>query len=368
MPFTEEDVSVAVRSCRFCPMCHHVDLVTAITRRETYSPRGRGMTLFAIGKGLLDWDAAVADVMYKFSADGLSRQVCAGHINHDEMVIDARQRLVQAGAAPESVAQVRRNIETFGNPWGETEPDLRALVGAESAPSPEVLVYFGATARVQRPNVVRSMVRLLRQAGISFAYLSNEGDPGLLLYQLGEIEAAQDAARRLQEKLQERGITRIVTPDAESYRVFKVGFRDYPGLGPGWEVQHVSELLESPARAGKLRFKRPEKRVIYHDPCALARFAPCLDPPRALLRAIDGEAPLELPWQRELAVCSGECGGLPFTNGPIARAAAAERLKQAREAGAEILVTSSPAAAQVMSDGGLEVKDLVEFAAECLTD
>lgn len=368
MPFTEEEFSGALLSCRFCPMCHHVDLVTGITRRETYSPRGRGATLFAIGKGKLGWDASVADVMYKFSADGLSRRVCAGHINHDEMVIEARRRLVQAGAAPDSVRKVKQNIEAFGNPWGETEADLRKRVGAESTAKAEVLVYFGATARVRRPNVVRSIVRLLRKAGVSFAYLADESDTGLLLYQLGEVKAAETVARRLHQRLEETGIKRVVTADAESYRVFNVGFRDYPGLGPGWEVRHISELLESLAREGKLRFKRPGRRVAYHDPCSLARFAPCIDPPRALLRAISEEAPLELPWNRDLAACSGECGGLPFTNEPIARAAAAQRLGQAREVGADILVTSSPAAAHILSGGGLEVRDLAEFAAECLID
>lgn len=368
MPLTEEDRTVLINSCRFCPMCHHVDLVTGITRRETYSPRGRGATLFSIGKGRLDWDAAVADVMYKFSADGLSRQVCAGHIDHDEMVIDARRRLAQAGAAPDAVGRVRRNIETSGNPWGRPEPELRKLVGLESAPHSETLVYFGATARVQRPSVVRAVVRLLRRLGAPFAYLAEEGDTGLLLYQLGESAAAEGAWRRLQKKLLDVGVKKIITPDADSYRALKAGFGDQPGLGPGCDVQSVAEWLEAPVRAGHLRFKPPGKRVAYHDPCALARFAPCMDAPRTLLRMIGGEAPLELPGHRELSTCSGECGGLPFTNVSIAKTAGAARLKQALAIGAGLLVTSSPAAADIMSGGELPVQDLAELAADGLID
>jgi Fe-S oxidoreductase len=364
MAFTEQERLTAMTSCRFCPMCHHADLSATLTRRETYSARGRGLTLWAIEKGKLPWDSSVADVMYKFSADGLSRHVCAGHINHDELVIDARRRLVRAGAAPEAVAAVKSRLGMSGNPWGEPEPDVAALSGAKAGARSELLVYFGPAARVRRQGVVKALGKLLSRAGVPFGALPAEGDPGLLLYQLGYAEDGQAAARALQEKISRSGARTVVTPDPDAYRALKSGFGDVPGV-QGVKVLHASECLEELARGGKLRFRGAGTKIAYHDPCALARFAPCIDPPRALLKAVAGQAPLELGWSRDRAWCSGECGGLPFTNPELARAAAQRVLVQAGEAGAEVIVTASPAGAILLGEGA---RDLTELAAESLLD
>jgi Fe-S oxidoreductase len=369
MAFSEDERDLAMRSCRYCPMCHHVDAVTTVARRETYSPRGRGLTLFAIEKGKNTLTADVADVMYKFTADGLSRQVCAGHINHDEMVIDARRRLVKAGVAPPQVAALKAAVEKSGNPWDEMEPDLAKLTGTKPAKGAETVVYFGPAARIKRPDVVKGLARLLGKAGVAFNFLEKEGGTGLVFYQLGEDAAAHAAANALADKIRKSGAKTVVTPDAEAYRVLAAGFGDFEGLGEGIKVRHAAEVLDELAAGGKLAFKSPGKKIAYHDPCPLARFAPCIEPPRSLLKRIADAAPLELLWNRENAWCSGECGGLPFTNAAISEAVAARRLGQAAQAGAEMVVTASPFAAATLSmvlGNRLPVKDLTELAAECL--
>ena len=372
MPFTDAERLNAIQSCRYCPMCHHADLSVTLTRRETYSARGRGLLLWSIEKGKIGWDSQVADVMYKFPADGLSKRVCAGHIPHDDLILDARARLVRAGAAPVSVARTKKNLKEHGNPWGTAESDLGARVGLKGRPAgtPQVLLYFGATARVHRPGAIDALLRLVRKAGVAFTYLPEEGDPGLLLHQLGEVEAAGEAASALGRKIEESHAARVVTADADAYRALKAGFGNVPPLA-GAAVQHASEFLEELAKGGKLTFRPPAKRVAYHDPCALARFTPCLEAPRALLKRILGGAPAELPGNRELAECSGECGGLPFTNADLASAAAARRLEQAAGAGAGILAAGGTAAAAALAQANasaLEIKDLVELAADCLAD
>jgi len=360
---TNADQSLAVRSCRYCPMCHHADLTVTLQRRETYSARGRGLLLFAAERGNCVADAELADVLYGFFADGLCRHVCAGHIPHDEMVIDARRGLVAASRAPEIVARVRANIEKTGNPWGEEEPDLVALAGARSRR--DIVVYFGPAARIRRPRSVTALAALLKAADVGFSVLKEESDPGLLLYQLGEAEAGAQAARALASKIAQSSAKTIVTPDADAYRTLKVGFGEVPPPS-GLEVWHASEFLAD--LVGGLEFRQPApSRVAYHDSCALARFAPCLEPPRALVQAVIDRAPLEIgAWSRELAHCSGECGGVPFTNPTLSRKAAEQRISEAREAGAELVVTGSPAAATVLEGARFPVRELSEFLVESL--
>jgi Fe-S oxidoreductase len=344
-------------------MCHYADLTATLERRETYSARGRGLLLFAVEQGKAGWDKPVADVMYRFFVDGLCQHVCAGHIPHDEMVIDARRRLIAAGQAPDAVQEVKNNIETTGNPWGVEEPDLLALTGAK--PQREVLVYFGPTARIRRPTALQSLVALLDRAGVRFSILGDESDPGLLLYQLGETEAGAAAATALALKIARFGARTVLTPDAEAYQTLKVGFGSVPPLS-GAAVRHTSEFLAE--LTSKLKFRKPTGlRVAYHDPCTLARSAPCLEAPRSLIRAVCDAAPLEIGvWSRELANCSGECGGVPFTHPALSRKAAERRVREARDAGAQLIVAGSPAAAEALEGGGLEVRELSEFVAQAL--
>ena len=361
--FTETDRLTAIHSCRSCPMCHHADLVTTIERRETYSARARGLTLFAVEQGVSELGAETADVMYRFFVDGLCRQVCAGHIPHDDMVVDARRRLVAAGYAPPTVSRVKANIAATGNPWGEPEPDLRALSGGGSRQN--VLLYFGPTARIKRVGVIQALNRILEKLGIGFSVLNDERDPGLLLHQLGEWESGAAAAQVLAERIVRSGADTLITPDAEAYQTFKVGFGETPALA-GPAVLQVSEFLEK--CVGQLQFKRPkQQQIAYHDPCAFARTATCLDPPRAIVRAISGADPLEIgPWTRELANCSGECGGVSFTVPLLAIHAAERRVQEAKATGAELIVAGSSAAAAMLEGHGLEVLELSEFVAQAL--
>ena len=360
---TETDRLMAIRCCRFCPMCHHADLVTTLERRETYSARARGLTLFAIEQGASELSAETADVMYRFFVDGLCRQVCAGHIPHDDMVVDARRRLVAAGHAPSAVERIKANIAGTGNPWGETEPVLTSLGRERSCQ--KVLLYFGPTARIKRVGVIQALNRIFAKLGIGFSVLNDERDPGLLLHQLGEWESGAAAAHLLAEKIARSGADTLITPDAEAYQTFKAGFGETPALA-GPAVFQVSEYLEK--CIGQLQFKKLKQRhIAYHDPCAFARAATCIEPPRAIVRAINGAHPLEIgPWSRELANCSGECGGVSFTMPRLATHAAERRVQEAIATGAELIVAGSPAAAAMLEGHGLEVLELSEFVAQAL--
>ncbi len=344
-------------------MCHHADLTATLTRRETYSARGRGLLLFALEQSKCDLSSEVRDVLYRFFADGLCARVCAGHIPHDDLIIHARRQLVAAGAAPDWVLEVRQNVEQRGNPWGGEESDLSVLSGAQAGE--DLLVYFGPAARIRRPATVKAFSSLLKAAEVRFSVLRDEGDPGLLLYQLGDSEAATRSANRLAEQIHRSGARRVVTPDADAYRVLKTGFGEVKPLSDQI-VQHGSELLAQVV--DRLNFRtRTVARVAYHDPCALARFAPCVDAPRVLVRASTDAEPLEIGvWSREFANCSGECGGVPFKYPALSRQAAERRVREARAAGAEVLVTGSPGSATVLEGAGLPVFELSEWLAASL--
>jgi len=64
------------------------------------------------------------------------------------------------------------------------------------------------------------------------------------------------------------------------------------------------------------------------------------DPPRQILRAIKGLDFVEMYRIREYSYCCGGGGGVPLAYPDLARSAALDRLEEARDVGAECLVTA----------------------------
>jgi Fe-S oxidoreductase len=321
------------------------------------------MTLFALERDTLKLGPQMADVMYRFFVDGLCRQVCAGHIPHDDIIVDARHRLTAANLAPPAVGRVKAGITETGNPWGEAERDWQALTNARHGQ--KLLIYFGSTARVKRPGVIGALARILDKLDVGYSVLEEEADPGLLLYQLGERQAGEAAAKEFIEKIRSSGAQTVVTPDAEAYQMLKSGLGGQIPLHDR-EILHSSEFIErhlGGLTLGRLKYRR----IAYHDPCVLARMAPCMIAPRSIVRQIGGVEPVEIgPWSRETANCSGECGGVQFTVPSLSKMAAERRVREAAAVEADVIVTGTPAAAVALNGHGIKVLDLCEFVSEAL--
>lgn len=128
---------------------------------------------------------------------------------------------------------------------------------------------------------------------------------------------------------------------------------------------HLAEVAS--ARSGRRRLGDLGP-VAYHDPCHLSRKLGVSAPPRALVEAATGAAPLELPWADKGGWCSGGGGLLPRTAPDTAAAIASELIDQVRGVGAQTVVTACPrchaqlsAAAPATDAPAVRVIDLVEL-------
>lgn len=275
-------------------------------------------------------------------------QECPMMIEHVDAVIDLRRfQTLERGALPAKAAAALDELRATDNPGGHA-PSRRldwaadlALQHLGEGGSCDVLLWLGDGAfdlRVQRS--LRSLVRLLRQAGVDFAVLGEEEpDCGDVARRLGDEATFQDLAGRVVTLLATRRFNRIVTADPHALHALR---NEYPALGGRWTVVHHTALLLELVRSGALTVARPlGQAVTYHDPCYLGRYNGEIGAPRELLDLIGAE-------RREMARaglrshCCGGGGGAPLTDVPGKRRIPDLRMEQARDTGAPVVAVACP--------------------------
>jgi Fe-S oxidoreductase len=236
----------------------------------------------------------------------------------------------------------------------------------------ELLLYVGCTAAYDRRSqkVARSMVRLLRAAGVRFGVLPDEPCCGEAVRMVGQEAYLAEVVAATTRRLREAGARQLVALSPHCFDMFRT---HYPFNGEP-EVLHYTELLASLAAEGRLPLTRQvNATVTYHDPCYLGRRHGLYDPPRRLLSAIPGVSVVEMFSSREYALCCGGGGGRMWLETRADERFGDLRITQAREAGASILATSCPFcllcledSAKVLGAEALRVVDVTELAAQAL--
>jgi Fe-S oxidoreductase len=90
--------------------------------------------------------------------------------------------------------------------------------------------------------------------------------------------------------------------------------------------------------------------VTWHDPCHIGRHCGIYEEPRNLLKAIPGIRLVEMERIKDQAWCCGAGAGVRTAYPDFALQTATERVEEAKETGAEAIVTSCPYCEQNLAD------------------
>ena len=316
MFLTEEERKLTIAGCRFCPMCFHADTVAAITCKETNSPRGRGLILYALEHGILKWDdPVVQDVFFKSFLDGLPQEWCAGHYDHDELVIDTRHRLVEKGFIPEEVRRVISRVTDSGSPYqdpGWTLQDFYNNIEAKPVEGADRLVFLGCAARSRYRQSPLAFFKILKAFGEPFSLLPEEGCCGMPLYLFGDFSNASIQAQKVAQQITAARPKELIILDADCYRMFLTRYRKFGAFLPeGMRMYHVSEWLDTQIHKKEVPFHKNPQLGTYHDPCSLARFIKAHEHPRAVIRSLFTPELAEMQLSEAKANCCGGEGECP---------------------------------------------------------
>jgi heterodisulfide reductase subunit D len=271
-------------------------------------------------------------------------------------------------------------LEENQNPYG-LDPDMRLdwadYTDLEDIPEKDeadIAYFVGCTTAFKGANheVAFSIASILNQLGENWTLLGEDewccGSPLILA---GDEHTVKEYAKHNIEAIESRGIKTLITGCAGCFRVFKYEYPKLLGEKLSFKVIHAVEYLKDKLASGELKLTPSEKKVAYHDPCELSRLGGVIEAPRDALRHMVGEF-IELPENRIDVRCCGGGGLLQAANNDLRLSIAKHRLSQAKELGAEIVVSACPACKLAFVDGvrdsgdNIEILDLMELAARQL--
>jgi len=307
-------------------------------------------------------------------------QRCPRGVSIIDIMKAIRKVISETGIArvPDSLWLALTNIAGSGNPLGQPAEQRGswAISYLKNRKPAGNLLYFPCCIPAYDPKakkVAHSTARIFEYAGVEYNLLPDvETCCGESVRKSGYESLFTTLAEKNIKAFSSAGITRVIVNSPHCYHTFK---NEYPLLGASFETLHIVQYLSDMIDQGKLKFRREvKKKVAYHDSCYLARHNKIYDEPRHVLESIPGIELLELPDNRENTLCCGGGGGRIWMDTKKGERFSDLRLKQAVDAGAEILVVSCPycllnfedSLLNLPENSAFEIKDLVELVCEGL--
>ncbi len=373
-PFTEviDEIKAAGGDIfRFCYQCGKCDTVCPWNEVRDFSMR-RIIREAAFGLSEIE-----GEDIWRCTTCGRCPDQCPRGVKQIDISVSLRRVASDYEIFPQSVKSARTaraSLISEGNPLqGEREhrADWAKDQGVETFSEGMELLYFAGCYLSYDPRmkkVARATVDLLKAAGIEFGILgSRESCCGESIRKTGSEQVFKDLARANIKAFVDSGVKKILVSSPHCYHTF---VNEYPEFMVHFEVVHIAQYLRELISQGKLDCSASyAKKTAYHDPCYLGRHNQIYADPREVLRAVPGLELLELPESGRNSLCCGGGGGRIWMDTPLSERFSDIRLKQAREAGAEILATACPycitnfeeSRLNLEYEDVLEIKDLTEI-------
>ena len=284
------------------------------------------------------------------------KQITSVELGAPQLFEAMRHELAGKGWILDEHKTIADKIEETKNAYGEKYEYKAESTDANA----DVLYYIGCTARYRVPEIADAMLGIFDKLGLKYQVMGEEWCCGSVLFRTGQVEAANKLVAHNVEEIRKSGAKTVVFTCPGCLKTFE---KNYPDMGV--ELVHATQFL---TRLGNMTLKKENLKAAYHDPCHLGRDLGIYDEPRAVLSEVADIK--EMKREREQARCCGSGGGVKSAFDDFALWSATERLKEAKEAGAEALVSACPFCKRNLKEAAekeeIEVYDVVELVNRCL--
>lgn len=409
-----------MKKCFRCSLCKMVPLPVVTNPKYSdccpanreyhfhgYSGSGKSIMALSLLDGRIKADENLARTTFACAACGYCDVACKFIMDAERHDINMalREHIVDEGFGLDIHKDIVGRIVANGDAGtvltGGPEVNAGAVPGVKTVPQEKakVLLFGGCLPDdATSAQTFAKLARLVVHAGVDAGVLSPmEPNSGVYAYWTGFRDAFSSLAEKTVGMLDDSQSSTVVVASGADLGMFRAKYPQY-AKAPNARVVHATELLEELIRKKKLKLPRPVKKTVtYHDPCYLGRQSEppvvwkgeekmthgCMtytdpprpinrggsgvyDPPRNILRAIEGLNFVEMFRIREYAFCCGGGGGVPDAYPDLAKSAAAHRIEEARDSGAECIVTACHQCVKNLSrkDLTMPVMDIIDLVFE----
>jgi Fe-S oxidoreductase len=306
---------------------------------------------------------------------------CPAFIDIVDTIIDLRRYLtLSEGALPSTAPQSLQNMQRAGNPWGL--PAGERLAWAQGLDVPlmepgkevEYLYWVGCSASYDKRNqaIARSVVAILKKAGVSFGVMPEERCHGEVARRLGEEYLYQTVQADNVEAMSRYRFKKVITHCPHCFNTIK---NEFPQFGGTYEVLHHSQVIDDLVAHGRIKPVKPlAGTVVFHDSCYLGRYNGIMDAPRRAAAAVPGLRVIDPPRARERGLCCGGGGGHMWMEVKSDKRVNVIRTEELLATGAQTVATACPFCLAMVDLGRkvvgaeerLAVKDVSELVVESL--
>ena len=374
-----EDVKEIVHRCFRCGYCKFTRDFADLNcpaykkyRLESYSTGGRMWLIYGLINNEIQWSDNLSTILYSCTTCGNCMENCRFDKFNDflvDIIELARAEAVRNGFCPDKQKALLERISNpeYYNPYGETNSNNEELKKQYDLPDKAEWVYFiGCTSNYRQKNLRDATLRFLKKIGINFT-LFDEHCCTSPIIRTGQLDPVKEFMNYNVDQIKKAGATKVITSCAGCCRTLKVDY-EKKGVNVDFEVIHTSELVKKLLDEGKIKFNSEfKKKVTYHDPCHIGRHLGLYEVPREIIKQIPGVEFVEMKRNRENSLCCGAGGGVKIGYPEWSIEISNERLNEAKETGASVIVSTCPFCRTNLSDANenysmnFEVIDLIEI-------
>jgi heterodisulfide reductase subunit D len=323
--------------------------------------------------------------VYDCTLCGRCNAVCPVKIETRPLWIAMREHLVELGHYPEPFDTLREMVTTKYNISRDNNEDRliwsanleRVPEGVRGKEKAEIVYFVGCTPSFypQTYGIPQATAEVMERAGLDFTALgSEEWCCGYPLIIAGMGDAVKELVAHNVAAVRKRAASRLVAGCPSCYHTWLHEYPKIIGEPLGFEVQHLSQLLEELIAEGRIRlgeFKRP---VTYHDPCDLGRNSGIYDAPRNVISSIPGISFTEMEENGPYALCCGGGGDVAMCDMELVDAVAKKRLQQAQATEAQVLLSACQQCKRTLMGAArqekvrMRVLDIVELVATVMEE
>lgn len=366
-------IQKALTACLQCGYCISVCEAHNQTPWESVTPRGKIYYLNQLSAadaldGVLKREVSLnpyfIDAMYKCTGCGNCEVVCHAQIPLVELWEECRKWFVESGVGPMPAHKgMATKVAECHNPYGESDKNRGDWWPADvpKSDTPDVIFFAGCTGSYRQQGIPQNGARVLARAGVKMNILGkDEWCCSSPLLRTGNDKFSLACAEKVVEKADGMGAKDMVMTCAGCFKTVSTDFGKYYAK-VGQNVYHFAQYVENLISARKLPLNHEFKaKVTYHDPCHLGRHMGVFDAPRNVLKKIKGIELIEMERNRENSRCCGAGGGYKSQYNDFAVNVAAERVRDAEETGAEIIVTCCPFCVTNLSQGAKKINSKIK--------